>query len=320
MSLFGWLTDLLRGWVQTNLEDMFYNLTVTTNTISTELSTSPTVWNGGAVFDMIRQIAEQVALPIAALIFTFVITWELITLLTQGNSFGDVDVLGVLIKWLIKTIVAAILISNSLNLSMSFFEVGGDMVQETYNVMNAATGAYTYEDKTTTVMDFFSTYLADDKLEEKHNGSLFAMGLLTTVLNLIMKIMSILVTVVLTSRMISIYLHCAVCPIPAATLMNSHMNNVGMNFLKSVFALAMQAVVMMICVAIYGMLLQTVINPADALEAAKDAGTIAAGTDEVASALSILNSVILKCVGLAILLVFTLFKSEQVTKTIFAVQ
>lgn len=302
------IRDMLQGWVLTNLEDMLTTINEKTGEIVTELVKSPEAWNE-TVFDLICKIAEQVALPVAGTFFVFIITWELISMLTSPKM-GDIDIVDVIIRWLLKAMVAAWFISNSLTLCNVFFEMGGDMVNKTKVVLDAELSDVT-NDKGTAIIEFFNNNFGNQNEDAKASelGQLLGLGVSTVILNLVMKVMGLIITVVLYSRMITIYLYCAVAPIPASTLTNNTLNHVGINYLKSVFALAMQGVLMMICVAIYGALLRSLFDPSG-IQPGPDTGT----------ALYIMNKAVWECVGLSFLLVYTLFKSGNVTKHIFGIQ
>lgn len=305
------LRDMLQGWVLSNLQDMLTTMNEKVGQVATELSTDPTAWQGGKVFTLIVNIAEQVALPIAGIIFTFVIIWELISMLTMSNTLGDVDIVSVIIKWLLKTVVAAWFIANSLTICNCFFGIGADMVSKTNVVFNEQVATVT-NDSGKAIQDFFNeNFNSETDATGDELGQLLSLGILTVILNLVMKAMSICITIVLYSRMITIYMHCAVAPIPIATVTNQHMQQTGMNFLKSVFALAVQGFLMMICVAIYGALLANVLDPSSVkLDLEKNP----------VQHIEVLNECVLQCVGLSILLVYTMFQTATITKTIFCIQ
>ena len=67
----------------------------------------------------------------------------------------------------------------------------------------------------------------------------------------------------------------------------------GQNYLRSLFALGFQAFLIIVCVAIYAVLVQSISVEGD------------------------LNSAIWTCIGYTVLLCFTLFKSASVAKGIF---
>lgn len=252
--------DIFYELAYSNLSNMLSDLNEKVGTISTELSTAPDAWQGGTIWSLIVKIAEQVALPVAGTVFTFVILWELISMLVQPNNLADVDFVSVLMKWLIKSVVAAWFISNSLTICNCFFGVGASMVSKTTTVLNQQVTDNTQD-------SVLLKYLSDnygDQDEDAESGDvsgLISLTVSTWFIDIIIKVMGILITIVLYSRMISIYLHCAVAPLPMATVTNHHMSNIGIGYMKNVFALAMQAVLLMICVAIYGVLVANVFDP-----------------------------------------------------------
>lgn len=301
--------DIFYELAYSNLSTMLTDLNEKVGTISTELTTSPDTWQGGTIWTLIEKIAEQVALPVAGTVFTFVVLWELISMLIQPNNLADVDFVSVLMKWLIKTIVAAWFISNSLTLCNCFFGIGASMVSKTTTVLNTTTAENT---QGSTLLQYLTDNYGDqDKDAESGDVSgLISLTVSTWFIDIIIKFMGILITIVLYSRMISIYLHCAVAPLPLATITNHQLSNIGMGYLKNVFALAMQAVLMMICVAIYGVLVANVFDP----------NTIAIDADNGVTAISLLTKACWSTVGISILLVYTMFKCEGITKQIFAIQ
>lgn len=313
----GWFQDILngireilQGWVLTNLEDMLTTMNEKVATIADELAKSPMNWHDGTIFEIIAKIANEVALPLAGTVFVFVITWELITMLTSPRM-GDVDMVDVMIRWFLKTMVAAWFISNSLTLCGAFFEMGGAMVGQTKTILNEKLDTVT-NNQSQSIQTFFSENFGnqEEDAEGDELGLLLGMGISTVILNLVMKIMGLLITVILYSRMITIYLHCAVAPIPVSTLTNHTLSNMGIGYLKSVFALAMQGVLMMICVAIYGALITSLFDPTK----------VTLDPANGVTALSVMNKTVLECVGLSILLVYCMFNSERITKTVFGIQ
>lgn len=229
-------------------------------------------------------------------------------MLVQPNNLADVDFVSVLMKWLIKSIVAAWFISNSLTICNCFFGIGADMVSKTTTVLNQQVTDNTQD-------SILLQYLTDnygDQDEDAESGDvsgLISLTVSTWFIDIIIKVMGILITIVLYSRMISIYMHCAVAPLPMATVTNHHMSNIGIGYMKNVFALAMQAVLMMICVAIYGVLVANVFDP----------NTITLDPANGVTAIKLLTKACWSTVGISILLVYTMFKCEGITKQIFAI-
>ena len=292
-----------------NLETMLTDMNEKVATISTELSTSPSSWQGGTIWTLIEKIAEDVALPVAGTVFTFVILWELISMLIQPNNLADVDFVSVLMKWLIKSIVAAWFIANSLTICNCFFGLGASMVNKTTTTL----GSFSTENtQGTTLLQFLTDNYGnqDEDAESGDVSGLISLTISTWFIDIIIKFMGILITIILYSRMISIYIHCAVAPLPLATITNHNLTNIGQGYLKNLFALAMQAVLMMICVAIYGVLVAKVFDPT----------TVTLDPEHGVTAIKLLTKACWSTVGISILLVYTMFKCEGITKQVFAIQ
>jgi hypothetical protein len=67
-----------------------------------------------------------------------------------------------------------------------------------------------------------------------------------------------MIFVIVYARMIEIYLMVSLAPIPFATFGNREQSMIGQNYLRSLFALGFQGFLIMICVAIYAVLIQSV--------------------------------------------------------------
>ena len=226
--------DIFYELAYANLDNMLTDLNEKVGTISTELATSPDSWQGGTIWTLIEKIAENVALPVAGTVFTFVVLWELISMLIQPNNLADIDFVSVLMKWLIKTIVAAWFISNSLTICNCFFGLGASMVTKTTTTLNTIT---TENTQGSTLLQYLTDNYGDQD-EDAESGDvsgLISLTVSTWFIDLIIKFMGILITIILYSRMISIYLHCAVAPLPLATITNGHLSNIGQGYLKNLF-------------------------------------------------------------------------------------
>ena len=89
-----------------------------------------------------------------------------------------------------------------------------------------------------------------------------------------------------------IYCMVSLAPIPMATWGNHEQSHMGQNYLKCLFALGFQGFLILICVAIYAVLIQSIAISGDAI-----------------------NS-IWSIVGYTVLLCFSLFKTSSVTKSV----
>ncbi len=246
-----WLRDLLISMITSNLTTLFDDVNTKVGTITTEVGQTPQGWNAG-IFQMVQNLSENVIVPIAGLIITFVLCYELITAITEKNNMHDIDTF-VFFKYVFKACVAVYLLSNTFTITMAVFDV-------TQSVVNSAGGIIAGN----TNIDISSTIATmQTEMQTMELGGLVQLALETMVVSLCLKIMSILITVILYGRMIEIYLTVSVSPIPFATMTNREWGNIGTNYFKSLFALGFQGFFMMVCVAIYAVLVNSMTISAD---------------------------------------------------------
>ena len=96
-------------------------------------------------------------------------------------------------------------------------------------------------------------------------GPLFGLFLQSFFIGITMRILSIVIFVIVYGRMIEIYMMVSLAPVPMATWGNHEQSHVGQNYLRSLFALGFQGFLILICVAIYAVLLQNVAISGDAI-------------------------------------------------------
>lgn len=215
-----------------------------TGQIASQVSLSPSDWNSG-IFTMIRNLSNNVILPIAGMIITFVLCYELITAITERNNMRDVDV-DTFIKYIFKACVAVFLLSHTFDIVLGIFDVSKWVV----DTASVSITNDTYVD----VISIYNNF--KDTLEAMDNGSLLLLFLEVSVVSLAVKAIAILVAVILINRMIEIYLYCSVAPIPFATITNREWGNVGTNYLRSLLSLAFQSFFIMVIVGIYSVLVK----------------------------------------------------------------
>ena len=277
-----WLKELLISGILGNLSGMFDTVNTKVGEIAGEVGMTPSAWNGG-VFNLIRSLSETVIIPIAGIILTFVMCYELIQLVIEKNNLHDVDT-WIFFKWIFKTFVAVFLVTNTWNIVMAIFDVAQNVVSQSGCIISGSTSI----DLSTAIPDM------EAQLEAMDLGPLLGLWFQSMVVGLTMNILSICIFLVVYGRMIEIYLVTSVGPIPFATMSNREWSSVGQNYLKSLIALGFQAFLIMICVGIYAVLIQE-ISTADNISAA-----------------------IWGCMGYTVLLCFTLFKTGSMAKGIFS--
>ena len=242
-----WIRDLLISLITSNLTTLFDDVNSKVGTIATEVGQTPQGWNS-SIFQMIRTLSDNVILPIAGLIITFVLCYELITAITEKNNMHDVDAF-IFFKYVFKAAIAVYLLSHTFDITMAVFDVAQTVVTQ-------AGGIITNE----TSIDIATTIAAmETEMEAMSIGGLVQLALETLIISLSLKIMSILITVILYGRMIEIYLTVSISPIPFATMTNREWGNIGTNYFRTLFSLGFQGFFMIVCVAIYAVLVNNMI-------------------------------------------------------------
>lgn len=276
-----WLKEILVSGIMGNLSGMFDNVNQKVGEIAGEVGMTPSAWNGG-VFSMIHNLSETVIIPIAGVILTFVMCYELIQMVMEKNNMHDIDTF-MFFKWIFKTFVAVMIITNTFNIVMAIFDLSQHVVSGAAGVIISDTSI----DITSVIVDM------ETRLMEMELGPLFGLWLQSMFVGLTMHVLSICIFIVIYGRMIEIYLMTSVAPIPFATMSNKEWGSMGQNYLKSLFALGFQAFLIMVCVGVYAVLVQSIATDTDIMGA------------------------IWTCVGYTVLLCFTLFKTGSLAKSIF---
>ena len=276
-----WIKDILRDCIMGNLDGMFDQINNEVGEVASTVGKTPADWNAG-VFSMIRSLSDNVVVPIAGIILTFVLCYELITMIIEKNNLHDFETF-TLYKWIFKVFVAVYLVTHTFDITMAIFEVGQSVVQQSSGVINGSTNIE------------FAAALGDveAQLETMEIGELFGLLVETMLLKITMPILSFCVMIVLIGRMIEIYIYCSVGAIPFSTMVNRDWGQMGNNYLRGLVALGLQGFFIMVCVAIYAILV-----------------------GQIGSAENI-HIAIWQCAGYTVLLCFYLFKTGAVSKSIF---
>ena len=240
-----WMRQLLSGMVTSNLTNMFTDVNQKTGEIASQVGQTPQGWNG-SIFSMIRSLSNSVIIPIAGMIITFILCYELISMITSANNMHDVDTF-MFFKYFFKMWVAVWIVSHTFDMVMAIFDVGQHVVNSAAGVIGGSTAI----DISTLVGQMSTT------MQTMEMGELVLLALETLLVSFGMKVMSVIITVVLYGRMIEIYLYSSVAAIPFATMSNREWGQIGNNYLRGLLALAFQGFFMMVCVAIYAVLIST---------------------------------------------------------------
>lgn len=276
-----WLKELLIGSIMSNLTGLFDNVNRQVAGIADNVGATPQAWNGG-VFGMIRSLSDNVILPIAGVILALVATLELIQMIVDRNNMHDMDTF-MLAKWVFKTACAVVIVTNTWNIVMAVFDVAQSVVSRASGLVIADTDIR---------IDSVIVGL-EAKLAEMELGALFGLWVQSMFVGFTMWALAICIFIITYGRMIEIYLVTSVAPIPMATMANREWGQMGQNYLRGLFALGFQAFLIIICVAIYAVLVRGIAVESD------------------------VSTAIWTCMGYTVLLCFTLFKTSSLARSIF---
>ncbi len=241
------IKEMLRGWVLSNLGNMFTDINDKVGTVATEVGKTPSTWNS-TIFTMVHDISDTVMIPIAGMIISAVLCYELITMIMDKNNMHDFDT-SLFIRYLTKACIAVMLLSKTFDITMAIFDLGNHVVTQAAGVINANASL----DVESALITLFN-----DSVSSMEIGELLGLGMETMIISYCMEIISVIITVVLFGRMIEIYLYISVAPVPFATLGNREWGNIGTNYVKALVALAFQGFFIMVCVGIYAALVASV--------------------------------------------------------------
>ena len=276
-----WLKDMMVGGIISNFQGLFDSVNQQVGSIAGQVGSTPQSWNGG-VFSMIQNLSNNVILPIAGIILAIVMTMELLQLVMERNNMHDFET-WLFFKWFFKTACAVMIVSNTWNIIMGVFDMAQSVVNRAAGIIISNTAI----DINNVIVDL------EAKLMAMEIGPLLGMWFQSLFVGFSMSALSVCIFVIVYGRMIEVYLVTSIAPLPMATMMNKDWGQMGQNYLRSLFALGFQAFLIIVCVAIYAVLVQS----------------IAIETD--------LNAAIWTCIGYTVLLCFTLFKTGSLSKAVF---
>ena len=264
-----------------NLTGLFDQVNAKISDAAGHIGSTPQTWNSG-IYNMIRSLSDSVILPIAGVILAFVMTLELIQLITEKNNLHDLDT-WIFFKWVFKTACAVLIVSNTWNIVMGVFEAAQSVIASASGVIVGNTSI--------NLMDHLTDL--ESRLMEMNVWSLLGLWLQSFVVGITMWALTICIFIIVYGRMIEIYLVTSIAPIPMATMVNREWGQMGQNYLRSLLALAFQGFLIIVCIAIYAVLVQNMLID-----------------DNISTA-------IWMCMGYTVLLCFTLFKTSSLSKSIF---
>lgn len=280
-ALTEWLKQMLVDGIMGNLSGMFDQVNRQVADISVQVGQTPQGWNGG-IFSMIQNLSNSIIVPIAGMILAMVMTIELIQMIADRNNLHDVDT-WMIFKWVFKSAAAILIVTNTWNIVMGVFDMAQSVVARSAGIISADASI----DITSVMTDM------ESRLMEMDLGPLLGLWFQSLFIGITMWGLYICIFIVIYGRMIEIYLVTSVAPIPMAAMMGKEWGGMGQNYLRSLFALGFQAFLIIVCVAIYAVLVQNIATESDIIMA------------------------VWTCVGYTVLLCFTLFKTGSLAKSVF---
>lgn len=274
------LKEILIGNITANFESMFGEINNKIGSIATDVGQTPMGWNK-EVYNFIKNINDDVIIPIAGLIITAVLCIELIQMVMERNNMQDADSFE-LYKYIIKAFIAVYLASHAFEFSMAVFDVAQNLVNKAAGVVGAST-TFTSEELLASI----------ETLKELDIGKLFGLVIETTIFKGVLWVVGILINIIIAGRMFEIYVYSSISSIPFATMGNKEWGQIGINYIKGLFALGLQGLFLMICLGIYNVLIKTVVLSS-------------------ANFMAALSSI----VGFALLLGVMMFKSGSISKSV----
>ena len=273
-----WLKGLLVSGIMNNLTNTFSSVNDQVGQIATEVGQTPSSFLP-AVFNMVRNLSETVIMPIAGILLTFIACYELIQLIISYNNLASFETWFIW-KWIFKTFVAVELITHTFDITMAVFDVSQSVVSRAGGIIQGSTA-----------IDASTLATMQTTLEAMDLGPLLGIFLQSFVVQFLMYILAAIIFVIINGRMVEIYLIVSHAPIPVSTFGKREQSMMGQNYVRSLFALGFQGFLIMVCVGIYAVLIQSVSFNAD-----------------------IIGS-LWRVMGFTVLLAFTLFKTGAVAKS-----
>ena len=276
-----WLKGMLVDGIMNNLSGMFDAVNRQVADVAALVGSTPASFSPG-VFNLVRGISESVIIPIAGMFLTFIACYELIQLIIEHNNLANFET-WIFFKWIFKTFVAVMLITNTFNIVMAVFDVAQHVVNSSAGLISGSTA-----------VDAATLETIRESLEAMELGELLGLFLQSFIVQICSTILSVAIFVIVYGRMMEIYLMTSLAPIPFSTFGNREQSHIGQNYLRALFALGFQGFLIMICIGIYAVLVQTV-----------------AFTDDIIGS-------IWGVMGYTVLLCFSLFKTGSLAKSVMS--
>lgn len=273
------ICEALRSYLIKQSDKLFEILNVSATEVADSVGRSPKDWSS-SVFGIVSSLSENVILPIGGMVLTFVVCYEIISLVLEKNNMHDFDSASLYII-LLKMSLGVYVLSHSFEICMALFEVSQYVVNKSGALL-----------QTNGALEVSSQFIENVEMID-NPIELLSMLISLQIMKMIMNFIMIGMSLVLSGRFIEIFCYCSVAPIPFATFLNREWGQMGFNYARGIMALAFQAFFMMICFAVYYGLIANINMVTDITQS------------------------LFKTLGYSILLLFALFKTNSWSKSIF---
>lgn len=270
---------------QNNFQKIEGKIIETINAITPTLSQSPEEYSKNA-WDVVSNISSNIVIVIAGLIFAYVMSLELIELITQKNNYHEVNMFEIYF-WILKIGIGIFILQNYLTIVNSIFDVGNWAVTKLMVDININPSELK-------IISDTGGMAVEEYLETTSVEALMGDAFISFIAQSLMWIVTLLIHVIVIGRFFEIYLYSILGSIALATITSKEFRNIGLNFIKNILSLALQGVLIVSSLAIY-------------------AGISVSINESIVNG----NGNILYVLAFSIVLCVTLFKTKTIAQSIF---
>ena len=243
---------------------------------------SPETFNT-TLYNGIINIMENAVKPVASVILGIFLALELYNIATRTEGMSNLGI-EIPMKTLLKFVLCKVVMDNLRLILLAMYEVSSAVITNMNGVFHS-----TITTNTTNIETIKTT------VESMEFGVQLLTSVEVTIIWLLIKLVSVLVTVIVIARMVELYVLIAISPVPAATLPNAEASSVAKNFLKVFLAVCIQGALIFLVIAMFGIIVSSVGLSVDGAEFSKSLFTI---------------------LGYAIVLIISLFSTGKWAKSI----
>lgn len=226
-----------------SMSDLFSNFNSSVLDAQKNITESPATWGGGDIYSTIQAIHKEAILPLGVVLLTIFLYWDFYNKIIENNNGGEFTTFD-FFKFVITAYLGITLLKNSMNITMSFFDVGKKLV---YTATKTSIEAS---------INLDISALKND-LQSKDIFQLIWLLIGFSISKLFFNIIGIMVWVIIQIRVFQIFFYISLSAVPLSTFTSKDFRQVGFNYLKNLLAYALQGVLIIIAFSVYQGLLKT---------------------------------------------------------------